>query len=276
MKSPQDPVSLVFLAYNEIDTIEAEVRDFKSEIVDKLPGSEFIVAEDGSTDGTHEVLQKLQKEIGIIHLTSGERKGYRRALLDSIAATKNGFVFFCDTGRKHDAQDFWKLYEQRHDADLIIGRKTNREDQWYRKLFTKVYNTLIRCYFRVEGVRDSDSGFRLFNRKVADGIFCGGKLFFKELPGSEVVVRVIRGGLRYLEVPVAYHQRLGASRGLPNSKIPKVIIGAIRNLRRLKKELKVSAAIELPVVKTAKLAAKSAKPAVKTAKPVAKTAKRKS
>ncbi len=238
MKSPQDPVSLVFLAYNEIDTIEAEVRDFKAEIVDKLPGSEFIVAEDGSTDGTHEVLQKLQEEIGIIHLTSGERKGYRKALLDSIAATRCGLVFFCDTGRKHDAEDFWKLYEQRSHADLIVGRKTNREDQWYRKLFTKVYNTLIRRYFRVKGVHDCDSGFRLFTRAVADNVYCGGQLFFRELPASEIVIRTIALGYRYLEVPVAYHQRLGPSRGLPNIKLPGVIFGAIRNLRKLKKEVR--------------------------------------
>ena len=238
MKSQREPISLVFLAYNEIETIEQEVRDFKAEIVDKLPGSEFIVAEDGSTDGTHEVLQRLQKEIGIIHLTSGERKGYRKALLDSIASTKSGYVFFCDTGRKHDAQDFWKLYERRHDADLIVGRKTDREDQWYRKLFTKVYNTLIRWYFRVKGVHDCDSGFRLFTRAVADGVYCGGQLFFRELPASEIVIRTIALGYRYLEVPVAYHQRLGPSRGLPNKKLPGVIVGSIRNLRKLKKEVK--------------------------------------
>lgn len=231
------PVSLVFLAFNEAETIEAEVREFHKEIVAKLPGSEMIVAEDGSTDGTSEILQRLSREIGIIHLSGGERKGYRRALLDAIAAAKQDYIFFSDTGRKHDAADFWKLYSRIDDGDLIVGRKTNREDQWYRRLLTLTYNALIRLYFGLEGVNDCDSGFRLFSQRVAREIFLGGKLFFKELPASEIVVRTIAAGLRYLEVPVAYHQRSGESRGLPNQKLPKVILGAIGNLRRLKREL---------------------------------------
>jgi glycosyltransferase involved in cell wall biosynthesis len=234
----QEPISLVFLAYNEIDTIEDEVREFKAKIVNMLPGSEFIIAEDGSTDGTHEVLQRLQQDLGIIHLTSGERKGYRKALLDSIAATKNDLVFFCDTGHKHDATDFWLLYNRRNEADLIVGRKTNREDQWYRKLFTVCYNAFIRCYVGISGVYDCDSGFRLFSRTIAEKIYCSGSLFFKELPASEIVIRTIASGYRYLEVPVAYHMRSGPSRGLPTNKLPKVIIGVIRNLRILKKELR--------------------------------------
>lgn len=232
------PISLVFLAYNEVDTIEAEVLEFYSEIVVRLPGSEMIVAEDGSTDGTSDILQRLAREIGIVHLTSGERKGYRRALLDAIAAAKRDYIFFSDTGRKHDAADFWQLYKRIDDGDLIVGRKSNREDQWYRKLLTLSYNMLIRSYFGIKGVNDCDSGFRLFNKRVAKEIFHGGKLFFRELPASEIVVRTIAAGMRYIEVPVAYHQRIGPSRGLPNSKLPRVILGAIRNVRRLKKELR--------------------------------------
>jgi glycosyltransferase involved in cell wall biosynthesis len=232
------PISIVFLAYNEVETIEAEVIEFYSEIVAKLPGSEMIVAEDGSTDGTSEILQRLSREIGIVHLTSGERKGYRRALLDAIAATKHDYIFFSDTGRKHEAADFWKLYNRINDADLIVGCKTNREDQMHRKLLTLSYNMLIRSYFGIKGINDCDSGFRLFNKRVAKEIFQCGKLFFRELPASEIVVRTIASGMRYIEVPVAYHQRIGPSRGLPNRKLPQVILGAVCNLRRLKKELR--------------------------------------
>lgn len=95
-----------------MDTIEAEVLEFYSEIVGKLSGSEMIVAEDGSTDGTNKILQRLSREIGIVHLTSGERKGYRRALLDAIDAANRDYIFFSDTGRKHEAADFWKLYNR--------------------------------------------------------------------------------------------------------------------------------------------------------------------
>jgi len=74
-----DPVSVVMVAFNEARTIEAEVRQFHDAIVRRLPGSEFIVAEDGSTDGTTQILQSLAATLGIVHVTGPQRKGYKRA-----------------------------------------------------------------------------------------------------------------------------------------------------------------------------------------------------
>src|ERR1700740_1048225 len=87
-----DPVSLIMVAFNEAETIEAEVLSFHRAIVERLPGSEFIVAEDGSRDRTPKILKELAARIGIIHLTGTERKGYKRALLDAVLAARNPFI----------------------------------------------------------------------------------------------------------------------------------------------------------------------------------------
>jgi len=52
-----EPVSVIMVAFNEAETIEAEVLSFYRAIVERLPGSEFIVAEDGSRDRTPEILR---------------------------------------------------------------------------------------------------------------------------------------------------------------------------------------------------------------------------
>ena len=52
------PVSIVMLVYNEAEVVEHVVRGFHDEVVRLLPGSEFIVAEDGSRDGTTEILER--------------------------------------------------------------------------------------------------------------------------------------------------------------------------------------------------------------------------
>jgi glycosyltransferase involved in cell wall biosynthesis len=235
--SSNEPISLIFLAYNEAGTIEKEIRSFHKNIIQKLPGSEFIVAEDGSKDGTTEIIQKLVKELGIIHLTSKERKGYSKALIEAVLSAKNDYIFFSDTGLKNDPNDFWKLYEKRKDYDLIVGRKADRNDQWYRKIFTNGYNFVLRSYFNLNNVFDSDSGFRLFNQNVVDRVFKKG-LSYKNLIGSEIVLRTILSGLQYCEVPISYFQRQGQSRGMPTKKIPKIIIGSLINMRKLKKEYK--------------------------------------
>ena len=230
-----EPVSLVFLAYNEALTIEKEIRSFYSEIIQKLPGSEFIVAEDGSRDGTTEIIKKLVEELGIIHVTSRERKGYRKALKDAILSANNNYIFFSDTGLKNDPKDFWKLYGKKEEYDLIVGKKTNRQDQFYRKLFTNGYNLVIRKYFKLNNIYDSDSGFRLFNQKVVDKVFKK-ELAFKNLVGSEIVLRAILQDLKYYEVPISYFQRQGVSRGMPMKKIPNIIWGSLYNLAKLKRE----------------------------------------
>jgi glycosyltransferase involved in cell wall biosynthesis len=236
-----DPVSIVMVAFNEAQTIEAEVLSFYNAIVQRLPGSEFIIAEDGSSDGTSKILESLVGRIGITHLTGTERKGYKRAFLDAVLAARHPYVFFSDSGGKHNPEDFWKLYPLRQKYDLIVGRKTSRKDQLYRQLLTWSYNFLLRRYFGFDEVRDADSGFRLFNRTVVDRILRG-RLIYRGLMASEIVLRTISGGLKYHEVEVSYKLRDGESRALPLGKVPSVTLNALRGMARLKSELRMQAA----------------------------------
>jgi glycosyltransferase involved in cell wall biosynthesis len=231
------PVSVILLAHNEAATIERELTGFHEAIVAKLPGSELIVAEDGSTDGTTEIIQRLEGTLHVVHRFSATRLGYARALREAVLAAKNDWVFFSDTGLKHDPHDFWKLYERIGDTDLIVGRKTNRSDQLYRRALTLSFNTYLRLYFDLDNIFDADSGFRLFNRKVIDAVFRK-EVTFKSLVGSEIVLRTIFAGLRYAEVPVSYSLRVGESKGMPPRTIARQIWRVVGDLAKLKRERK--------------------------------------
>jgi len=226
---------VIINAYNEAATIEQEVREIHAAIIAKLPGSELIVAEDGSTDGTKEILDRLKGELGIVHSTSAERKGYAKAFRDALTLAKNPYVFFSDTGGKQDFNEFWKLYSHRREYAVVSGIRAGRTDQLYRRLLTWTYNFLLRKYFRVD-LRDADSGFRLYQAAVIRKI-AGEQWVNKYLITSELALRAIYSGHRVKEVPVAYRQRAGTSRGLPLGKIPKVIFGVLRNASRLKRVL---------------------------------------
>ncbi len=230
-----DPVSVVINVYNEAGTIEAEIREIYEKIVFRIPGSEFIIAEDGSADGTKEIIGRLVQELGVIHSTAQERKGYVRALCDAFKLAKNDYIFFSDTGGKHNPEDFWTLYRHRRLDGLIVGVKTNRSDQLYRRLLTWGYNKLLSLYFGVK-VKDADSGFRLYGRVVVDKVFSE-PWINKDLVASEIVLRTIFSGFFFKEIPVSYRQRMGESRGLPLKKIPRVIAGVLKSLPKLKKAL---------------------------------------
>jgi len=97
------PVSVVIPVYNEGDVIEKVVRDFYAKVVSKVPGSELIVAEDGSTDNTKAILGRLAEELPIRLVSSDERKGYTRAVKDALKLPRFDLVFFSDSDGQQDA-----------------------------------------------------------------------------------------------------------------------------------------------------------------------------
>lgn len=229
-----EPVSIILIAYNEAATIEREVRAFYR-IAEKIPGSELIVTEDGSTDGTSEILRDLAAEIPIKLVQGKERKGYIGALLDALKLPSREWICFCDTGAKFNPEDFWRLEKLRDRFDLIIGVKVKRGDQIYRRLMTWFFNVLVRLYFRVPS-HDIDSGLRIFRRDLINKAVSS-PLIFREMIATELTLKMLAQGARLGEVPVVYSRRQGISRGMPPKKIPRVIIHVISSFPRLKKEL---------------------------------------
>src|SRR3989344_4615711 len=216
-----EPISLIMLVHNEAETIEKVIRDYYDMVVGKIPGSEFIVAEDESTDGTQAILSRLAKEIPLCLVQGDGRKGYARAFRDALALPGKEIIFLSDSGGKHDPMDFWKLYEEIGEVDMVIGVKTNRQDSWFRRFLTRGYNQVVNLYFGSD-FHDIDSGFRLVKKSVVRAALKS-VWIFPELIASEFSLRIYAQGFKIKEVPVSYQARRGPSRGLPLKKIPGAI-----------------------------------------------------
>ena len=233
--SDQEPVSVILIVYNEAATIGQEVLKIQNVILSRLPGSELIIAEDGSTDGTKEIIAGYLHDPAVIHSTGGQRKGYAEALRDAMKIAKNPYIFFSDTGSKFDMDDFWKLYDIRRQYELIIGVRTKRTDQLHRRFLTLAYNFILKKYFKVD-VRDADSGFRIYSKSLNDKL-CSEAWINKALISSELTLRAKFSGALVGYVDVNYRQRFGVSRGLPPQKMLEAIIGVLKNFPRLERTL---------------------------------------
>jgi glycosyltransferase involved in cell wall biosynthesis len=237
MRSIQ-PVSALLLVYNEAEVIEDVAGGLYREVVRKIPGSELLIAEDGSTDGTKEILARIVPAMPGARLAQGkERKGYTRAYKDALRLCRNELIFFSDSSGKHDPRDFWKLAEKIGEYDMVIGCKTDRRDPFYRVLISRVFNFLVSRYFGCN-FRDINSGFRLM-RRAAVGAVLDEDWYMKHLINFEFTLRVMAHGFRVGEVPVSHTARShGPSRGLPLRKIPEAIVMALRAFPRLKKDMR--------------------------------------
>jgi len=231
------PVSIVLLAHNEAEVIEGTVRGFHEAIVSRLPGSEIIVAEDGSTDGTKEILARLLKELPELRWEEGkERRGYVNAFKQAMHFPKNELILFCDCSGKHDPNDFWKFYPEMNTCDLVIGYKENRADPIYRVIMSRVFNGLMNFYFGVR-FKDINCPFRLF-KKSAFLAVSKEEWIEKALVNFELTLRFVYRGYKVKELPVAHFKRKnGESRGLPLSKIPRVILNLFKNLTLMKQAI---------------------------------------
>jgi glycosyltransferase involved in cell wall biosynthesis len=234
----QAPVSLVLLVHNEAEVIENVIREFHEKLTSRIPGSEIVVAEDGSTDGTKEILYRLRGEIPELRLEEGkEKRGYVNAFKAAMALPRNELIVFCDASGKHDPDDVWPMLARTGDYDMIVGYKVNRQDPFYRIVLTKVFNFCVNHYFDLS-FRDIDCPLRVIH-KSAFAEVAKVPWIQRSLINFEVTVRMAKMGFRVTEMPVKHFARKnGASRGLPARTIPMVVLKTLSNFPKIRTSIK--------------------------------------
>jgi glycosyltransferase involved in cell wall biosynthesis len=230
----QTPVSVVLVVFNEAEIISEVVDGFHRDVTSKIPGAELLVAEDGSSDGTKEILLEKRKSIPELRLEmKPTRQGYTSAFNNAIRAARNELVLFCDASGKHDPKDYWSMVPNMETHDLVIGYKEDRQDPFYRIVLTRVFNALVSMYFGVR-FRDCNSPMRLFRRPMFEKISQEPWLQ-AALVNFEFSLRAAADGYKIKEVPIRHFARKhGASRGLPVKKIPKAVLQTLGNFPKIK------------------------------------------
>ena len=232
-------ISLVFPVHNESFIIEQTLRNYIAELSGRVPELEVVVAEDGSTDDTKVVLERLADELPIRLFMSDRRKGYQDAVRDAISHATKPWLFIVDSDYQFAAIDFWRLESYRRDYDVILGMKYPRRDPYYRIFLSWGYNLLLRRLFGVD-YRDMDTGFRLIRRSVAN------KFAFQVRHMSfftaEFVLRAHHAGHRILEVPVPHYARkIGSTSIFYISRLFFICFHQLIGMARLKAEFQSEA-----------------------------------
>jgi len=212
--SSETTLSIIIPVYNERATIE--------DVIDKVLGSEvglekeLVVIDDCSSDGTREVLQKLDQ---------GERPGRGPAKLKVVlhdrnkgkgAAIRTGLqhatgqiVLVQDADLEYDPHDYSKLLEPilNGRADVVFGNRfhggPHRVLYFWHYLGNRFLTTLSNILSNLN-LSDMEVGYKVFRRSALDKIDLRSERFGFE---PEITMKVARLGLRIYEVPIAYHGR---------------------------------------------------------------------
>jgi len=234
MRKGLPKLSVVMPVYNEAYIIEKGIKSFYNELKGKID-FEIIIAEDGSTDGTKEILKRLKKELKIRVYMHKERKGVLRGNKEALRYPKYEWILLVDSDYQFDPKNLWRLLPYTKDYDVILGLKVKRKDPMHRIILSKGFNFLLRVFLKVP-FHDMDTGFKLIRRNVIKKVLkdVGVLSYFT----SELVVRSYYNGFRVVEVPVTHWKREGGNSNVfPVKRIPSVILEELIALYKFRKEL---------------------------------------
>jgi glycosyltransferase involved in cell wall biosynthesis len=215
-------LSLVLPAHNEVTNI-SEVTRRALDVLPQLAESfEIIVVDDGSTDGTTELLDQIAAEhADIVAVHHPKNRGYGAALTSGFSAATGDHIMFMDSDQQFDVADLSYLAPFVARFDIVAGYRIDRQDATYRILYASIFKLAVRILFRVK-LRDIDCAFKVFRADLL-------KSMDLESPGAlintEILAKSTRSNASYIEVGVHHYPRKS---GESSGGSPRVVFRAMR------------------------------------------------
>ena len=131
---------------------------------------ELICIEDGSTDGTKEILYQLQKRKKFIRIICFARNYGQSSAFDAgFKAARGKFVITMDGDRQNDPADIPRMVKLMDNCDLMCGYRANRQDPWSKKMISRLANA-FRSRMCRDGVRDTGCSLKIYRRECLQKI----------------------------------------------------------------------------------------------------------
>lgn len=195
-------ISAVIPVYNEKDNIIPMTERIEAAFKKGFKEYEIIFINDGSTDGSYELLNKLReknKNVKVYHFT--KNNGQSAAIDTGFQKSQGSLVLMMDGDLQTDPEDVYKLLEHIPEYDVVNGRRATREDGFKRKLASKIGNG-FRNFVTGDNIQDTGCPLKLFKKDVVKSykLFNGMHRFLPTLAKYM--------GYKVIEVPVRHYDRL--------------------------------------------------------------------
>lgn len=207
-------LSVVIPVYNEVHTIEAIVQRVRAIDVPK----ELILVDDGSKDGTGDVLRtKIEGQYPDVRVFFHEKnQGKGAALRTAISKATGDYVIVQDADLEYDPNDYFALLRPllQGEADVVFGSRflggTHRVCFFWHRVANAMLTTFSNMTTNLN-LTDMEVCYKIFRREVIQGIRlrCNRFDFEPEVTAkvSRWVDPVTKKRCRIYEVPISYYGR---------------------------------------------------------------------
>ena len=198
-------LSVIIPVYNEVKTIREIVR----RVLETGLVSEVVVVDDGSTDGTRDILPELDGRQGVRIILHEKNQGKGAAVRTGLQNATGEVLLIQDADLEYDPREYPTLLKPIEDgiADVVYGSRflgaARRPILFWNmvanKLLTFVTNIL---YNNI--LSDMETGYKVFRRQVVEGMPLHARRFEFE---PEFTAKILKRKYRIYEVPIAFYPR---------------------------------------------------------------------
>lgn len=198
-------LSVIIPVYNEVESIQVILKRVQAQ---KL-ANEIIVVDDGSKDGTRDVLKKLDGKGGVRVILHEQNKGKGAAVRTGMAAAKGEVLLIQDADLEYDPRDYPQLLEPIKEgvADVVYGSRflggRHRVAMFWHMVANRLL-TFITNFLYNTILTDMETGYKVFRREILNGMVLRANSFDFE---PEFTAKILKRNYRIFEVPITFNPR---------------------------------------------------------------------
>ncbi len=199
-------LSVIIPVYNERQTIEEILRRVQATGL----ADEIVIVDDGSTDGTRELLPRLAEQYPNIRLILHEKnQGKGAAVRTGLQHASGDILLIQDADLEYDPRDYPALLQpiQEGVADVVYGSRflgaPRRPVMFWHMVANKLLTFLTNLLYNTI-LTDMETGYKVFRREVIEGLQLRARRFDFE---PEFTAKILRRNVRLFEVPITFNPR---------------------------------------------------------------------
>jgi glycosyltransferase involved in cell wall biosynthesis len=192
--------------YNEVDTI----REIVSRVQQVKLAHEIVIVDDGSIDGTRQVLKVLEKMPDVRVLLHDHNQGKGTAVVTGMKAAVGDVMVIQDADLEYDPRDYPALLKPIEEgiADVVFGSRflggPRRPILFWNMVANKILTLTANILYN-NILTDIETGYKCFKREVVQGMTIKAKRFEFE---PEFTAKLLKRKVRIYEVPISFNPRL--------------------------------------------------------------------